>query len=85
MTAGRGLSPSQDRARRPLALRCRKAHLIDCVTHHVAGIRVVLDDQNRPLAPYDTIEQRRQLRPINRLGQDLDGQAKGRHRAPGRQ
>ena len=50
-----------------------QTHFFYGIAHHSAGIRVVLDDQDRPIAANEAVEQRRQPPPINRLGQDLDG------------
>ena len=72
--AGGACSPSQDSARRPLAASATgEAELLDRMPHHVAGIGIVLDHQHRTLAPDQAMDQRRQPRPVDRLGQDIDG------------
>ena len=51
----------------------RQAQFLDRVPHHLARIGIVLDDQDRTFAPDQAVDQRRQPRAVDRLGQDIDG------------
>src|SRR5580658_7318237 len=72
ITAGIGCSPTQG-LNAVVGLGDRQAHLFDGLADHLARAGIVFDHQDGTFAAHQVVDQGRQLRAFDRLGQHLDG------------